>query len=227
MTATIRGATAVWGTSGLFSLLVLVGHRALDSRSFLTVLLVVAVAHVVVVARFHPRVSLLLFLSQSLIVVASIVAIVAYLLYAVGSPSGVAGAVLWHLSGSWSTGATYVDLARYVGLFGVAYVVVALLIARVWRRPISADLLLSCLYAASAVNLACDYALRRPLFQVSGDPDALLFFFLAGLIGLEFSLLLHLLVLVGCAWYGWRARPALSSRPGKIVESAPSVSAEP
>jgi hypothetical protein len=94
----------------------------------------------------------------------------------------------------------------YFAIFGAVFGVLALVLWHIWPRPSGLDGFLACLLAASAVNVGCDYALRRPLYAVSGDQGAQLIFFLAGLVATEQALLLFLLVLAGVLYASWLRR---------------------
>jgi hypothetical protein len=189
----------IWMSAFLFSFLIFLGHGFLGSRRFFAALAVAAVVHMFAVARYQNRFSIFLFLSESMIVVVTIFSVFMYLLNAVGAASDVAAIVFWHLAGSWSQPSAYLEFAKYFVVFaGISSVFV--FFAWGFRRSVGLDLVFACYYAASAVNVACDYVWRRPLFHVSGDPEALDFFFAAGLIGLEFPLLVHFIVLGLSCW---------------------------
>lgn len=189
---------ALWWVGGLFAALLLAGHGQLDQRPFAAVLIAVAVANVAVAATRRPPLTRTLLLSQSIIAAATVAAVVLYLIRSVGLGPDVPGVLLDFLRASLSAPRTYLHLLVYAVAF-VALTTLALLsVSALLGRRAGRFRILATLYAASAVNLACDYAVRRPLYQVSGEPEALGFFFAAGLFGLESSLPIHLLLLVAC-----------------------------
>lgn len=190
--------TALWWTAGLFAALLLVGHGQLDQRPFAAALIVVAVANVAIAATRRPPLTPTLLLSQSVIGAVTVVAVVLYLIRFIGLGPDVPGVSLDFLRGSLTDPRTYLYLIVYTAAFAALITLALLSVSALLGRRPGRSQILAALYAASAVNLACDYAVRRPLYQVSGDPEALGFFFAAGLFGLELSLPLHLLLLVAC-----------------------------
>lgn len=192
-----------WITSGIFSLVVLAGYRVLEQREFLSALGILALMHVVTVAVRAPRLSWHLFLSQSLVVASTLASVFLHTRHAVGQvPPGWSNTLGSFLQAALSSTSTYVYFAAYVVAFCVVLLVVLLAIrASGLRSTIDAEVALMAAYAMSAANVAFDYSLFRPLYHVSGEPDALSFFFTAGLFGVESSLPLHVLLLAACLWW--------------------------
>lgn len=203
---------ALWPSSLLFSLLLLGGYKVLENPRFALLISIVGLAHLLICIRFAPYPSVRLLLSQSLVALAAVTAVVLHVVHVVGPPpSG-----LWRMVGSFVAAelaevSAYLLFGFYIMIFTLA-VVGLLVFARGLRLQagITPGLLVATAYAASAVNLAFDYSLRRPLYRVSGEPDAEAFFFAAGLFGLEFSLALHMILLLVC-WATSRL-PILSGR---------------
>jgi hypothetical protein len=200
-----RHSAGIWISSGMFSILVMAGHNVLDSRRFFTVLAIAGLAHIVVVAISNTSFSTRLFLSQSLIVLATIAAVNLYLLRNIGLAERAGEVLVDFVIGSMTNLWSYCYFIGYAGIFGVVIVLISFLLsATLSRKRVSTDRTLALLYAASSVNLACEYCFRRPLFHVSGEPGALGFFYAAGLFGLEFALPLHVLILISCFLRHWR-----------------------
>lgn len=195
---------SVWITSATFSLVVLAGYRVLEHREFAPVVGGLGLIHLVTVIARSSRLSWHLFLSQTLVVVAALVSVVLHTWHAVGpAPAGWSRTFSSFLRGALTSTSTYLHFGVYVLAFCVVLAVV-LFVIRISRPRwmIDAEVLLVAGYAMSSVNVAFDYSWTRPLYQVSGDPGAVAFFFTAGLFGLEFSLPLHLLLLTACLlWY--------------------------
>lgn len=205
---------SVWITSALFSFVVLAGYRVLEQREFLTVVATLTLIHVVIVIARSPQLSWHLFLSQTFVVAASLVSVVLHSRHAVGStPPGWSTTFRSFLQAALTSPSTYLYFAGYVVAFCVALFLV-LLATRASRlqTTVDAEVALVAAYAMSSVNVAFDYSLTRPLYHVSGEPDALAFFFTAGLFGVDFSLPLHLVVLALCIW--WRY---LGQRPAQAA----------
>lgn len=189
---------SVWPTSLLFSLVLLGGYRVLERRGFLLLITAVGLWHLLVCIRFAPRPSSKLILSQSLVAVATIVAVVLHVLHVAGRPPTDLGRMVRSFAlAELKQASTYLAFCAYLLVFALA-VAALLLFARLLklRSEMTASLFLSTAVAGSAVNLAFDYSLTQPLYHVSGEPGAEAFFFAAGLFGLEFSLPLHLLLLL-------------------------------
>lgn len=109
------------------------------------------------------------------------------------------------LKGSVTSPETYILFVVYIAGFLVIVGSLFTVLKRMGsRRGCSLIAFLGFTYSASAVNIAVDYSWRRPLFRVSGDPDAGAFFFAAGLFGVEFSLILHILIGSLNAWRCFR-----------------------
>lgn len=191
---------SVWPTSLLFSLLVLGGYRVLEHPGFLLMISGAAMFHLLACVRFAPRPPAELVLSQSVLAVATLSAVALHIIHVVGGlPPG-----LWGMLASFGLAelkqtSTYLYFAGYLLAFVLA-IGALLFVARVLklRSEITAGVMLSTAYAGSAVNLAVDYSMSRPLYHVSGPPEAEAFFFAAGLFGLEFSLPLHMILLLAC-----------------------------
>lgn len=194
----------VWFTSALFSVVVIGGYRFLEERFFLPVIAFFGLSHVFTVIGCTPRLSKGLFLSQSGIVGASIIAVVLHVSYIVGpAPESLSKTLFSFLSGSLKEPWTYLYFGLYIAIFCLVLTTI-LLVARALRRLRTTDLelLLLIAYTTSSVNVAFDYSVSRPLYHVSGEADAVAFFFSAGLFGLEMSLPVHVLLLGLCLlWY--------------------------
>ena len=191
---------SVWPTSLLLSLLLLAGYRVLESFGFMVLIAVVGFGHLLVCMRFAPCPSTRLVLSQSLVAITTVGAVVLHVLHVVGPPpSNWWSMVISFAAAEVKALPSYLYFAAYVLVFSLA-VAGLLYSARVLelQSKITPRLALSTAYAASAVNLAFDYARSRPLYQVSAESDADAFFFAAGLFGLEFSLTLHVILLLAC-----------------------------
>ncbi len=189
---------ALWWIGGLFAALLLVGHGQLDQRPFAAVLIAVAVTNVAVAATRRPPLTRTLLLSQSVIGTATVAAVVLYLIRFVGPGPDMPGVLVDFLRASLTDPRTYLHMVVYAVAFAALTTLALLSVSALLGRRPGRFRILAALYAASAVNLACDYAVRRPLYQVSGEPEAQGFFFAAGLFGLESSLPVHLLLLVAC-----------------------------
>lgn len=192
----VRGMTPAAATSLVFAALLLVGHRYLGSRWLVLPVVVAAVHHVLTVARSQRGLNRGFLTSQFLVVMATLLSVVLYLHSSIGSVGGIGRAIRWHLAGNWTTTQTYVALVWYILIFGLAFAATWVVIRVAWKRTGVEYHLLPSLLAASAVYVGCDYVVRRPLYHVLGDPEAELMFFLVGLAGLEFALLLFAAVFV-------------------------------
>jgi len=195
-----RRPAALWLSSGLFSLLVLTGYEMLHDRAFSAVLVALALVNVLVATSRRPPISPSLLLSQSCIVLATVTAVLLYLMHYVGVDDNAPQVLADFLTAALADQETYFYFLGYSALF-IGLVTLALYLgSALFRLQVRFTTLLAALYSASAVNLASDYSLRRPLFHVSGDLEATSFFFAAGLFGFEFSMPLHLILLVACSW---------------------------
>lgn len=196
----------VWLSSSLFSLVILAGYRVLEQREFLSLIALLGVLHVLSAARF-ARPARYLFLSQALVVVVTLVSVALHVASVVGpAPSGWWTTLGSFIKGSWTNPTTYLYFGAHALAFCLALtaLLLGIRIVRV-RSKIDSKTALVTAYAMASVNVAIDYSLARPLYHVSGDPDAIAFFFAAGLFGVEFSLPLYLLVLVLCClWVQWQ-----------------------
>lgn len=205
----VTSSRPVWLSSLLFSLLALAGIWFFASPAFSWLLLLAGIAHVVVVVWSRSRGSLSLFYSQSLIVIATIGSVFGYLLREVGPVQGVPKVLLEFLLVPW-TRQGFMHFATYlVGLVGL---VAGLVLLLAWRGQIPRmgfHLVAPSLYAASAVNVARDYAFQRPLRSISISPEAHDVIFAYGLAALEFALLLHALGCVFLALVSFLRRGAL------------------
>lgn len=209
-------------TSAIFSLVVLAGSRVLEEREFLPVVATLALLHVVIVIARCPRLCWHLFLSQTVVVVVTLGSVVLHTWHAVGSaPPGWSTTFGSVFQAALTSPSTYLHFAGYLVTFCVvlALVLLATRASRL-RATMNAEVVLAAAYAMSAVNVAFDYSLTRPLYHVSGEPDALAFFFTAGLFGVEFSLPLHLVLLALCIW--WRY---LGQQPGQATRKRRTSSA--
>lgn len=208
----------IWVSSVLFSLVVLAGYRVLEQRAFLPVVGVLALVHLLTVITQKMRLSWHLFLSQSCVVTATVGSVVLHVSYVVGEvPSGLLGTVASFLEASVTSSWTYLYFSVYVVAFCLVLGVVLLVIRTFWRS-VEIELAIVAAYSMSSVNVAFDYSLSRPLYNVSGEADALDFFFSAGLFGLEFSLPLHVLLLVvSVGWYELANRSAPVRRENEYL----------
>lgn len=199
-----RGPWVSWISSVVFSLLVLAGYRVLEEREFLPWLGLLALLHVFAVVARVPSFSLQLFLSQTLVVVSSLVSVYLHTSHAVGeTPAGLSRTLGSFIQADLSSLSAYAFFAVYLAVFCLVLAVLLLAIQTFrLRTRIDSEVGLVMAYTMSAVNIAFDYSLLRPLYHVSGDADARTFFFAAGLFGTQFSLALHLLVFTVClAWH--------------------------
>jgi hypothetical protein len=154
-------------------------------------------------------------LSQTLVVVAALGSVVLHTWHAVGpTPPGWSTTFGSFLEAALTSPSTYLYFAGYVVAFCIVLTLVLLATrASRLRATMTAEVALVAAYTMSSVNVAFDYSLTRPLYHVSGEPDALAFFFSAGLFGVEFSLPLHLVLLTLCIWWRYlRQRPARAPR---------------
>lgn len=191
---------SIWPTSLVFSFLLLAGYGVLERPGFLLLIAGVGLVHLLVCMRFAPRPSASLLVSQSLVAIATVAAVVIHVVDAVGPPpSGVWRTVASFAIAELKAPSTYLYFGVYL-LFFLLALAGLLLLARVikLRSSVTPELVLSTALATSAVSLAFDYSLNRPLYRVSGEPGAEAFFFAAGLFGLEFSLPLFLILLITC-----------------------------
>jgi len=197
----------MWVSSSLFSLIVLLGYRSLEQRAFLPVVGFFALVQLLTVITRPARLSWHLYLSQSLVVAATLVGVALHVSHVVGQvPSGVSRTLGSFLRAALTSPSTYLSLGAYGMMFGIILGLLLLVLRIFWRRIIvDSELALVTAYTMSSVNIAVDYSLTRPLYHVSGEPDALIFFFSAGLFGVESSLPVHLLLLVACVV--WQRRP--------------------
>jgi hypothetical protein len=158
-----------------------------------------------------------------LVVAATLVGVVLHVSHVVGQvPPGVSTTLGSFLQAALTSPSTYLSFGAYGMVFGLVLGLL-LLALRAFRQGVTVDteLALVSAYTMSSVNIAFDYSLTRPLYQVSGEPDALAFFFTAGLFGVEFSLPLHLLLLVLCLlWHTLANRRAQVRREGRRVSEA-------
>jgi hypothetical protein len=190
---------------------VLAGYRVLEQREFLPVVGSLALIHLLTVFARAPRLSWHLFVSQTLIVVVTLSSVVLHTWHAVGpAPLGWSRTLGSFLQAALTSPSTYLHFGGYLVAFCLVLAGV-LLVIRVSRLRSAIDLetVLVAAYVTSSVNVAFDYSLTRPLYHVGGEPDAVAFFFTAGLFGVEFSLPLHLLLLLACVvWKRLIHRPA-------------------
>jgi len=210
-------------SSTIFSLVILGGYRILEERGFLPVVALLALFHLLTVVTLAARLSWHLFLSQSFVVVMTLGSVVLHVSHVVGAPppdlSRTFGSFL---QGALTSLSTYLYFAGYLVVFCFVLSILLLAIRALGLRlTINAEATLVVAYAMSSVNVAFDYCLTRPLYHVSGEPDAVAFFFTAGLFGVEFSLALHLLLLAVCLlWHLLVRRPSV---PGECRESSVST----
>jgi hypothetical protein len=216
----------MWISSVIFSLVVLVGYRSLEQRMFLPVVGILALVHLLTVITRAARLSWHLFLSQSMVVAATLVGVVLHVLHVIGQvPSGVSSTLSSFVHAALTSPSTYLYFGAYLMVFGLVLGVLLLVLGSLWRRvSVDSSVALATAYTMSSVNVAFDYSLSRPLYHVSGEPGALDFFFTAGLFGVEFSLPLHLLLLVVCVfWHQLAGRRTEVRREGRSLrEGAPS-----
>ena len=212
-----------WITSAIYSLAVLAGHRVLEQRAFLPLVATLGVIHVVLVIARSPRLRWHLFLSQTFVAVVAVGSVVLHIWHAVGpAPPGWFRTVRSFLHAALTSPRTYLYFAGYMVAFCV---VLALVLLATWgsrlRVTIDAEVVLVAAYAMSSVNVAFDYSLTRPLYHVSGEPDAVAFFFTAGIFGMEFSLPLHLVLLTLCLFWRYLGpRPSQAPRRGRTSSAS-------
>lgn len=214
----------MWISSSLFSLVVLVGYRSLEQRAFLPVVGLLAAIHLLTVIPRPERLSWHLFLSQSLVVAATVVGVVLHVSHVVGEvPPGVSRTLGSFLQAALTNPSTYLGLGAYGMVFSLVLGLLLLALRTFWHDlTVDTELTLALAYTMSSVNVAFDYSLTRPLYHVSGEPNALAFFFTAGLFGVEFSLPLHLLLLAVCLlWHLLANRRAQVRHEGRHVLEAP------
>jgi len=201
----------------LFSATVLVGYRWLDALWWAAVLTTLAIVHLVVVARQRDTSRAGFLASQLVVAVTSLGAIVLYLMNAT-SPTEHLGHVLRDfVLASLTSPRTYRGFAFHLFVFGALALSSVLLlrvarVARGWDRA----MLTRYLCALSAVNIACDYSWRRPLFLVQGEPAAQDFFFSAGLFGVEFTLPIFVILAVLTGTLGGRRRSPSGDEPAAL-----------
>lgn len=206
---------STWITSAIFSLAVLAGHRVLEEREFLPIVATLGVIHVGTVIARYPRFCWHLLLSQIFVAMAAVGSVVLHTWHAAGpAPPGWSTTFSSFLHASLTSPSTYLYFTGYVVAFCV---VLALLLLGIkysrLRAKIDGEVALVAAYAMSSVNVAFDYSLTRPLYHVSGEPDAVAFFFTAGLLGMEFSLPLHVGLLALCiCWRYLGPRPTQAPR---------------
>lgn len=212
LTTQRRASWSIWISSTIFSLVILGGYRNLEEREFLLVVAFLALFHLLTVVTLAVPLSWHLFLSQSSVVVMTLVSVLLHVSHVVGAPppdlSRTFGSFL---QGAITSLSTYLYFAGYLAAFCLVLTIVLLAIRALrLRLTINAEATLVTAYAMSSVNVAFDYCLTRPLYHVSGEPDAVAFFFTAGLFGVEFSLALHLLLLAVCLlWHRLIRRPSV------------------
>lgn len=203
---------STWITSGLFSLSILAGYRVLEHRPFLPVVGILAFIHIATVVAKAPRFSWHLFLSQTVVVVATLASVILHTSYVVGQiPPGWASTFRSFVEASLTSPASYLHFSAFVIGFSAGLFLV-LMIARIFNflSEINTEVVLVAAYAMSAVNVALDYSLFRPFYHVSGEHDALTFFFTAGIFGIELSLPLHAILLVISILWHYLIRPRMS-----------------
>lgn len=199
-----RAGRAIWISSLGVSLVVVAGYRLLEELEFLPVLALVGLTHLLTVMAHVPQPLGRLLLSQSAVVLTSVTAVVLHVVHLVGSvPPGWSETLVSFLWANLRDPSAYLYFGMHLALFAL-FLAGLLLVFRGVRsgQRITPDLALTAAYAASAVNIAFNYCWKSPLRHVSGEPDALTFFFAAGLFGLEHSLPLHTLLL--CTVLVWR-----------------------
>lgn len=215
-----RTPWSLWLTSASLALVVLASYRVLEQRGFLLALGALALFHVLTVASRAPALSWHLFLSQTLVVGTTLASIFLHTVHVVGQvPPGWLNTLRSFVQTSLSNVSTYLYFTSYVVAFFVI-VVSSLIATRALRLGSTSNTTVTLVtaYTMSAANVAFDYSLFRPLYHVRGEPDALAFFFTAGIFGVERSLPLHLLLLSICLlWRNRLLRRARSSRSGRAT----------
>lgn len=203
----------LWITTVIFLLSVLAGHPFLEERGFLPILLLVGLIHVFLSAPHGSRCSWQFLVAQNLVVISAVSAVVLHVRHLIGPAREPAAVLVSFALASWSTGSFYLHFVNYVLVFllvtGALYGLVRRLVSS-WETAGYVSLL----YSASAVNVAIDYAVRRPLYQVQGSPEDKDFLFAAGLLGAEFSVLLYLLCLAAYGIGCWRRLRRTASGSG-------------
>ncbi len=205
---------AIWLTSAVFSVGVLAGYSSLERREYLPVVVVLALAHFLTVVRCAPAASRHLFLSQTCVVAATLISVVLHVSFVVGPvPEGLGRAIFGFLVASFTSPDSYFFLVAYLAVFCfvVAGLVVTVRLLRL-RPAVDVTATLVMAYTLSSVNVAFDYSVWRPLYHVSGEPEAKAFYYAAGLFGVETALTLHLLLFGLCLLWTRRAR-RLSEKP--------------
>lgn len=205
---------AIWLTSAVFSVGVLAGYRSLEQREYLPVVVVLALVHLLTVVRCAPAASRHLFLSQTCVVAATLISVVLHVSFVVGpAPEGLERALFSFLVASFTSPDNYFLLAAYLAVFCfvLAGLVVAVRVLRL-RPAVDVTSTLVMAYTLSSVNVAFDYSVWRPLYHVSGEPEAKIFYYAVGLFGVETALTMHLLFFGLCLLWTRRAH-RLSERP--------------
>jgi hypothetical protein len=171
-------------------------------------LVLVAVAHLAVVLRFHPRLDRFFVLVHYLLLVTAVGSVVGDVARVVGLESR-AGAVLWALLvDSWSYFGGKVRFA--LEIVGVLSMVVAAVLGVGWLvrrgRPTS-EAIQAGVFAGSVLVFPCFYAFDVPLSRASGE--WVTFSAAIGLSGLELPTILHVLTLAAILVYRRIGRVAL------------------
>ncbi len=194
-----------------------------ETTAFGWVLFLAGLAHLLITLRYDARITPRFIGLHFAMVLIAVGSVWAHVRFWVGPADGVATTVGEFLARSWSVSTAYVELARYTLIF-IGLVVAATLVLSIvkWipRRARGAELLLLSLYAASAVNVACHYAWQQPLRNIGVSPDAKSILFAAGLLGLEFALLVYAMMLVLAGAWHLRFRQRTSAPAAAILDSS-------
>ena len=193
-----------------FSVLSLVGYRVFGQAADGLALTVAAVFYVFFTVSSRPKISLVFFLIQYLVLAVSLIGIVSFLFEYVGPAKGALSVLVGDFLPTWSHVYAYEKAAVYLGtrLAVIFILVIAASINAQRRRPILEDLVVG-MFAGSVVNIPCDFALRDALSgigTVQFDGSFYAFAFAAGLGSIEFAILLHILVAVATGVFLWLRR---------------------
>ncbi len=196
-----------WSTYG-FIALALAGAWLYGSPFFAWLLLGASILHVLFAIVSYSRVSTPLVLYHMMILVATLLGVLIYLLRVVGFTEGWGEVALNLLEASWSGHEGYLSFAGYaalrVSLIGAMALVTARAFKLQWR---SRYVLTVGLFSGSTVNIAFEYARWDPLTRIGvlNHEESEPFIFAVGILGVEYSILflgLIWLVIAICSWTG-------------------------
>jgi hypothetical protein len=185
-------------SAGLFGVLSLGGAFFYGVTSYSVLLVLAGLVHLLVVARWYPRIDRFFVGVHYSVLVVTLAGVVIYVWRVVGPTAEVPKTLFAIVAYTFSGESGYSALGTFLAISVSTILVVLVVMERfIHRGNLRIGALAAGFFAASILAFACDYSAYDPLSRVGATrpEDSQGFEFAAGLAAIEFPMLLHLLVL--------------------------------